>query len=465
MSADIGPLLYPLPYEACGVFGVMGESAGSALTALGLHALQHRGQQAAGIVSCQEGVFYSYRGVGKVDRHFSCSSVIDGLPGQAAIGHVRYATHGALTQDNIQPLEGQFDFGRFALSHNGNLTNADQLRGELTAAGARFRSSVDTEVILQLMQTCSGSVVERLLQTLPKLEGAFSLVALTGDQLIGIRDPLGIRPLVLGSTGKALVLASETCALDIIGAELKREVEPGELVAIGCDGQIGSYQLGAKKIQKFCVFEYIYFARPDSIVQGHSVYGVRQRLGRELAREAGVEADMVVPVPDSGVPAALGYASESGVPFELGIVRNHYIGRTFIEPTQDERNLGVKLKHNANRAVLAGKRVVLIDDSIVRGTTARKIVELVRESGAERVHVRISSPVTRHPCFLGIATPEQRDLLGHDKSVRDMANYIRADSLAFLSLDGVYRAVADNGQRRTYCDACFTGNYPQGDVT
>lgn len=458
--SDLSSLLYSLPHEACGVFGVVGESASSAVTALGLHALQHRGQQSAGIVSCQDGIFHSYRGLGKVDQHFSRKSVIEGLPGRAAIGHVRYATHGTLTQDNIQPLEGQFDFGPFALSHNGNLTNADQLRSELTAAGSRFCSSVDTEVVLQLMATYSGSAVERLLQTLPRLEGAFSLVALTGDQLIGIRDPLGIRPLVLGSSGKSVVLASETCALDIIGAELTRDLEPGELVAIGFDGQISSYQLGAKKIQKFCVFEYIYFARPDSIVQGRSVYGVRQRLGRELAREAFVESDMVVPVPDSGVPAALGYAAESDVPFELGIVRNHYIGRTFIEPTQDERNLGVKLKYNANRALLAGRRVVLIDDSIVRGTTARKIVELVRAAGAEQVHVRISSPVTRYPCFLGIATPEQRDLLGYGKSIQDMTDYIRADSLAFLSLDGVYRAVADNSPHQPYCDACFTGNYP-----
>jgi amidophosphoribosyltransferase len=451
-------------HEECGVFGVYGHPDAAALTALGLHALQHRGQEAAGIVAYDGEQFSAHRGPGLVGDNFSSKEVIARLPGAMAIGHVRYATTGEVALRNIQPLFADFDFGGLAICHNGNLTNSYQLRRQLVRRGSLFQSTSDTEVIVHLIATSlKDSVVERLTDALNQVEGAYSLVALSQDAVIGLRDPLGVRPLVLGRLGDAWILASETCAIDIIGGEFVRDVEPGEIVMLGAYG-VKSVRPFAAEPKRLCVFEYIYFARPDSVVEGHSVYEARKRIGRELAREAPVAADIVVPVPDSGVPAALGYAAESGLPFELGIIRNHYVGRTFIEPTDQIRHLGVRLKHNANRADLEGKRVVLVDDSIVRGTTSTKIVEMVRNAGAAEVHMRVSSPPTTHPCFYGIATPSREQLLAAHFDVDQMTRHIGVDSLAFISIDGLYRAMGVKAGRDKlaphFCDACFTGDYP-----
>jgi amidophosphoribosyltransferase len=455
-------------HEECGVFGVFGHGQAAAVTALGLHALQHRGQESAGIVTFDRDQFLPHHGLGHVSEHFSRREVIDRLTGRAGIGHVRYATSGVTVMRNVQPLFVELECGGFALAHNGNLTNALMLRRQLVRRGCLFQSTTDTEVIVHLMATArGGSVIDRMVEALRQVEGAFSLVALTPEAVIGVRDPLGVRPLVLGRTtgsaGGAYVLASETCALDIISAERIRDVEPGEMLVLDQSG-VHSLRPFQPRPRRFCIFEYIYFARPDSIMEGRSVYASRQRIGRELARESGVAADLVVPVPDSGVPAALGYAAASGIPFELGIIRNHYVGRTFIEPVDSIRHLGVKLKHNANRSIIEGRRVVLIDDSIVRGTTSKKIVEMVRGAGASEVHMRISSPPTSHSCFYGIDTPEEGKLLAHKMTVDEMATYIGADSLAFLTIDGLYRAMGcpdgRNNEAPQFCDACFTGDYP-----
>ncbi len=453
--------------EECGVFGVFGHGQAAAVTALGLHALQHRGQECAGIVTIDGDQFHPHHGLGHVSEHFSKHEVIDRLKGRSGIGHVRYATSGVTVMRNVQPLFVELECGGFALAHNGNLTNALMLRRQMVRRGCLFQSTTDTEVIVHLMATArGGSVIDRMVEALRQVEGAFSLVALTPDAVIGVRDPRGVRPLVLGRVSGAhgaYVLASETCALDIIGAEMVRDVEPGEMLVLDQSG-VHSLRPFQPRPRRFCIFEYIYFARPDSVMEGQSVYTIRQQIGRELARESGVAADLVVPVPDSGVPAALGYAAASGIPFELGIIRNHYIGRTFIEPSDSIRHLGVKLKHNANRSIIEGKRVVLIDDSIVRGTTSKKIVEMVRGAGAAEVHMRISSPPTSHSCFYGIDTPEEGKLLAHNMTVDEMAQYIGADSLAFLSIDGLYRAMGctDGRDNRApqFCDACFTGDYP-----
>jgi amidophosphoribosyltransferase len=450
-------------HEECGVFGVYGNSDAAALTALGLHALQHRGQESAGIVSYDGAQFSAHRSPGLVSDNFSSKDVIAKLPGAMAIGHVRYATTGEVALRNIQPLFADFEFGGLALCHNGNLTNSYQLRRQLVRRGSLFQSTSDTEVIVHLIATSlKPTVVERLTDALQQIEGAYSLVALSQDAVIGVRDPLGVRPLVLGKLGDAWILASETCAFDIIGAEFVRDVAPGEIVVIDASGVHSTYPF-VKQPKRLCVFEYIYFARPDSVMEGRSVYEARKRIGRELAREAPVDADIVVPVPDSGVPAALGYAAESGLPFELGIIRNHYVGRTFIEPTDQIRNLGVRLKHNANRADIEGKRIVLVDDSIVRGTTSIKIVEMMRNAGAREVHMRISSPPTAFPCFYGIATPSREQLLAAKYDTEEMARYIGVDSLAFISIDGLYRAMGDKARDALaprFCDACFTGDYP-----
>jgi amidophosphoribosyltransferase len=449
--------------EECGVFGILRHPQASAITALGLHALQHRGQEAAGIVSFDGTNFHVEHTMGVVGDHFSKESVISRLKGDAAIGHVRYATTGDVSLRNVQPLYAELDFGGFALAHNGNLTNAQVLRRQLVRRGCLFQSTTDTEVIVHLMALArGGSPVDRMIEAIRQVEGAFSLVAQAADTVIGVRDALGVRPLVLGKLGDSYILTSETCALDIVGAEFVRDVEPGEMIVLDNTG-VHSLRPFQPTNRRFCIFEYIYFARPDSVMEGASVYQARQRIGRELAREAAVEADLIVPVPDSGVPAALGYATESGIPFELGIIRNHYVGRTFIEPTDQIRHLGVKLKHNANRAMIQGKRVVLVDDSIVRGTTSKKIVEMVRSAGAKEVHMRISSPPTSHPCFYGIDTPEQSKLLAHRMSVEEMRQFIQADSLAFISLDGLYRAMGEakrDPDALRFCDACFTGDYP-----
>lgn len=449
--------------EECGVFGIFGHGEAAALTALGLHALQHRGQEACGIVSYDGDHFNAHRALGQVGDNFSSEAVMAQLGGHAAIGHNRYATTGATLLRNVQPLFADFEFGGFAIGHNGNLTNAYQLRRQLVRRGCLFQSTTDTEVIVHLMATSrGGSVIDRMVEALRQIEGAYSVVALAKGCVIGIRDPLGVRPLVLGRLGDAHMVASETCALDIVGAEFVRDVKPGEMIIIDENGVTSMMPFQPHK-KRFCVFEYVYFARPDSMVEGASVYEARKRIGAELAREAPADADVVIPVPDSGVPSAIGFGAESGMPFELGIIRNHYVGRTFIEPTDQIRHLGVKLKHNANRALINGKKVVLVDDSIVRGTTSQKIVQMVRQAGAAEVHMRISSPPTAHPCFYGIDTPAQEKLLAHNYSVEEMAKLIGVDSLAFITIDGLYRAMGEagrDGKQPQYCDACFTGDYP-----
>lgn len=433
------------------------------MTALGLHALQHRGQEAAGIVAADGGRFHVHRALGEVGETFSAAEVIAGLPGAAAIGHTRYATSGETAPRNIQPLFAELESGGFAVAHNGNLTDARRIRRELVRRGSIFQSTTDTEVIVHLVATAAEPrVLDRLAAALGKVTGAWSLAALTADALIGARDPVGVRPLVLGRLDGAHVLASETCALDIIGARFVRDVAPGEIVVIG-PGGVESLRPFAQRPRRFCVFEYIYFSRPDSTVESVNVYEARRRIGAELARERPAEADVVVPIPDSGVPAALGYARQSGIAYEAGIVRNHYVGRTFIEPTERIRHLGVRLKHNANRAVLAGRRVVLVDDSIVRGTTSTKIVEMVRGAGAAEVHMRIASPPTAHSCFYGVDTPARGELLAARHGVEEMMRVIGVDSLAYLSLDGLYRALGEPGRdpgRPRFCDACFSGDYP-----
>ncbi len=454
-------------HEECGVFGIWGVTDSAAVTALGLHALQHRGQESAGIVSYDGARFHSHRGLGLVGDNFGTAKVIAGLPGANAVGHNRYATTGDTVLRNVQPLYADFEFGGFAVAHNGNLTNAHILHRALVRRGCLFQSTTDSEVFVHLIAiSLYSTVVDRLIDALKQVVGAYSLVALSNEALMGVRDPMGVRPLILGRIGNegtgGWVLASETCALDIVGAEFIRDVEPGEIVVINDKGVHSIKPFGARK-SRFCVFEYIYFARPDSVMEGTPVYEARKSIGAELARESAVDADVIVPVPDSGVPSAMGYSAESGIPFELGIIRNHYVGRTFIEPTDSIRNLGVKLKHSANHSVLRGKRVVLVDDSIVRGTTSRKIVEMVRAAGAAEVHMRISSPPTTHSCFYGIDTPERGKLLAARHNVAEMAELIGADSLAFVSLDGLYRALGKPGRdaaKPHFCDACFTGEYP-----
>ena len=450
-------------HEECGVIGVWNVPDATAVTALGLHGLQHRGQEATGIVSFDGARFHSHKGLGLVGDNFSDARVIASLPGSSAIGHNRYATTGDTILRNVQPLYADFEFGGFAVAHNGNLTNAHVLRRALVRRGCLFQSTTNSEVMIHLIAiSLYSTVVDRLIDALKQVVGAYSVVALSNEALMGVRDPLGVRPLILGRLGDGWVLASETCALDIIGAEFVRDVEPGEIVVVNDQG-VHSIKPFGRSRERFCVFEYIYFARPDSVVEGTPVYDARKRIGAELARESPVPADVIVPVPDSGVPAAMGYASESGIPFELGIIRNHYVGRTFIEPTDHIRHLGVKLKHSANRSMLQDKRVILVDDSIVRGTTSRKIVEMVRQAGAREVHMRISSPPTTHSCFYGIDTPERGKLLAAQHSVEEMAELIGADSLAFISIDGLYRALGHEGRDPDtpfYCDACFTGAYP-----
>ncbi|HEX3673921.1 MAG TPA: amidophosphoribosyltransferase [Rhizomicrobium sp.] len=451
-------------HEECAIFGIYNHADAAALAVLGLHALQHRGQEASGIVSFHEGQFIAERHKGLVGDIFGGRNAarVANLKGANAVGHNRYSTAGGSGERNIQPMFADLAGGGLAIAHNGNLTNAMGLRDELVSEGAIFQSTSDTEVIIHLAARGKGPIVERLIGALKQIEGAYSLVALTSKKLIGVRDPYGVRPLVLGKLDGAHILASETCGLDIIGAEYVRDVAPGEIVVITKDG-IESYFPFTARPQRFCVFEYIYFARPDSNVEGRNVYEMRKRIGWELAQEADADADMVIPVPDSGVPAALGYAEASGLPFEFGIIRNHYVGRTFIEPTDGIRHFGVRRKHNPNRAMLAGKRVVLIDDSIVRGTTSKKIVQMVRDAGAKEVHFRVASPPTTHSCFYGVDTPNTNDLIAHRMDVEEMRDYIGADSLAFVSMNGLYRAMGETGRdpkTPRFCDACFSGDYP-----
>nr|WP_294849904.1 amidophosphoribosyltransferase [uncultured Sphingomonas sp.] len=449
-------------HEECGVFGIWGADDASSYVALGLHALQHRGQEAAGIVTFDGQHYHAHRAMGHVAGNFDRDDIMRKLAGRVAIGHNRYSTTGETALRNVQPLFAELATGGFAVAHNGNLSNAMAQRDRLVKRGSIFQSTSDTEVIIHLVATSLyDTTLDRLVDALKQVEGAYSLLCLTPQGLIACRDPLGIRPLVMGELDGATIFASETVALDTVGAKYVRDVEPGELVVVNEDG-IKSYRPFKAAQPRPCIFEHVYFSRPDSVAEGVSVYEVRKNIGAELAREAPVEADFVVPVPDSGVPAALGFAQESGIPFELGIIRSHYVGRTFIQPSQEVRHLGVKLKHNANKALIKGKRIVLIDDSIVRGTTSLKIVQMMRDAGASEVHMRIASPPTAHSCFYGVDTPERSNLLAANKDIEAMRDYIGADSLAFITIDGLYRALGDerdpeNPQR---CDACFTGAYP-----
>ncbi len=449
--------------EKCGVFGIFGHPDAAAITALGLHALQHRGEEAAGIVTFDGARFHSERRLGLVGDAFSGKDAIERLPGTAAVGHVRYSTTGETILRNVQPLFAELDVGGLAIAHNGNLTNGLTLRRDLIRKGAICQSTSDTEAVLHLVaRSLRRQFIDRFIDALLQLEGAYAFVGLTNGKLIGARDPLGIRPLVLGELDGRYILASETCALDIIGARFVRDVENGEIVVISDKG-VQSIKPFEPEQMRPCIFEYIYFARPDSVVHGRNVYDVRKRFGAELARESGVKADIVVPVPDSGVPAAIGFSQESGIPYELGIIRNHYVGRTFIQPSQSIRELGVRMKHSANRTIIEGKSIVLLDDSIVRGTTSVKIVRMMREAGAREVHFRIASPPITHPDYYGIDTPSRDNLLAARMNLEEMRAYVGADSLAFLSVDGVYRACGYAGRdhaRPQFTDHCFTGDYP-----
>jgi len=444
-------------HEECGVVGVYGHPEAATLAYLSLYALQHRGQESAGIVASNGEALISHRGMGHVADIFQYD-ILARLRGHLAIGHNRYSTSGSTVLKNCQPFVVSWAHGALAIAHNGNLVNADELRAKLEARGAIFQSTVDSEVIVHLIaRSAETTLLERIIDALSQVRGAYSLVFMTEDRVIAARDPAGFRPLVLGRVGDAVVIASETCALDLVDARLEREIDPGEIVIVSERG-VDSVRPFPASESHHCVFEYVYFARPDSQVFGRNVYEARKELGRQLARESGVPADIVIPVPDSGVPAAIGYAEEAGLPFEMGLIRNHYVGRTFIEPSSSIRNFGVKVKLNALREVLAGKRVVVVDDSIVRGTTSRKLVHMIRQAGAREVHVRISSPPTTHPCFYGIDTPTREELIASSHDVGDIQQYLGADSLAYLSLPGLYTFAG--GRRAGFCDACFTGRYP-----
>ena len=455
--------------EECGVFGVIGVTDAASFVALGLHALQHRGQEAGGIVTHHPDTgFNQARRMGLVRDNFTSAETMEILPGTIGIGHVRYSTAGSKGQTamrDVQPFFGEFSMGGAAIAHNGNITNAMSLRRELIGRGSIFQSSSDSECIVHLMARSMGqNIPDRMEEALRKVEGAFSIVAMTRTKIIGCRDPLGVRPLVLGKVGDGWALASETCALDIIGAEFVREIEPGEMVVVTAEKGVESHFPFRRQKSRFCIFEHVYFSRPDSILGGHSVYETRENIGRELAKEAGVDADLVCPVPDSGTPAAIGYSLESGIPYAMGIIRNQYMGRTFIEPTESIRNMGVRLKLNVNRALIKGKRVILVDDSVVRGTTSRKIKEMILDAGAAEVHFRIASPPTAWPCFYGVDTPQREKLLAATMSEEEMRKHLGVDSLKFISLDGLYRAVGEakgrDAKSPAYCDACFSGEYP-----
>ncbi len=450
------------PREECGVFGVFGNKEAALLTALGLHALQHRGQEACGIVSFDGKRFNSERHMGLVGEHFG-GDLRQRLPGASSIGHNRYSTQGRPMLRNIQPIFADLALGGFAVAHNGNLTNARHLREQLVRDGAIFQSTMDTEVILHLVaRSPKKRFVDRLIDAMHQIEGGYALVGLTGKKLIGARDPIGLRPLVLGRLGAGYVLASETCALDIIGAEFVREIENGEVVVISEDG-LESFRAFAPRPPSPCAFEYVYFARPDSFIQGRSVYEVRRRMGHQLAAETMAEADVVVPVPDSGVPAALGFSEASGIPFHMGIIRNHYVGRTFIQPTQLGRQTAISKKHSPNRAALEGKRVILVDDSIVRGNTSKKIVQMVREAGAREIHFRSASPPILNPDFYGIDMAAKSELFAAIHTHEEMVRELKVESLGFLSVPGLYKAIGEplrNNMIPQFADHCFTGEYP-----
>jgi amidophosphoribosyltransferase len=446
----------------CGVFGIHGHDEAANIAYLGMHALQHRGQESAGLVAVADGKLRRHVAMGLVSDAFN-REALDKLPGALAIGHIRYSTAGSSELRNAQPFVFEYAGGSLSIAHNGNLVNAAELRAELEAQGSIFQTSSDTEVIVHLMAKArEPDVVGKLVAALRRVRGAYSLVLLTHDEkMIGVRDPNGFRPLVIGRLKDSVVLSSETCAFDLIEAEFMREVEPGEIVVVG-KGGVTSHRLPDAPPRAFCVFEHVYFARPDSLLNGKSVYRAREKMGKRLAQEAPVPADVVVPVPDSGVPAAIGYAKEVGLPFEMGLLRSHYVGRTFIEPQDSIRHFGVRLKLSPVRAVVDGKRVVVVDDSLVRGTTSRKIVKMLRGAGAREVHLRIAAPPTTHPCFYGINTPNRSELVAASHTIDEIARYVTCDSLAYLSHEGMMTAV--RGDAATpgpgYCSACFTGNYP-----
>lgn len=447
-------------HDECGVFGIYGHPEAANITYLGLYALQHRGQESAGIVTTHEGRHYSHRQQGLVADIFK-EKTLEKLPGRAGIGHTRYSTTGMSLLKNVQPIVVDYARGPLAVAHNGNLVNTDALRAELEARGSIFQSTTDTEIVIHLLaKSTQEYFVDRLIEALARIEGAYSMVILTDRSLVAARDPLGFRPLVMGRLDGALVFASETCAFDLIGATFEREVEPGEVVIVNEQG-MRHFHMPTPETPRRCIFELIYFARPDSTVFGQNVYMARKRLGRRLAEEAPAKADVVIPVPDSGVPGAMGYAEKLGLPLELGLIRNHYVGRTFIEPAQSIRNFGVKIKLNPNRSVIEGRSVVVIDDSIVRGTTSRKIIGLIRAAGAREVHMRITSPPTMWPCFYGIDTPERSKLVAATMTLEEIRQFVTADSVEYMSIEGMHAAVHANGTGRPgYCDACFSGDYP-----
>ena len=454
------------PKDECGIFGISFNPQAASLTALGLHALQHRGQDSAGIVTSDKSNFFAHRGMGQVSDVFSDVNLFNTLKGEIAIGHNRYGTTGESALKNVQPLFSELNIGGIAIAHNGNLTNTHYLKDQLIKSGSIFQSTSDTEVILHLLSTASGTLLERLTYALNAIRGAFSLLLMTKDSLIGIRDPFGIRPLVLGKYKKSYVLSSESCGLDIIGADLVRDIEPGELVVIK-DNKIESFKPFQKTQLRPCLFEYIYFSRPDSILQGRNVYEVRKKIGEELATENSEDKnkiDIVVPIPDSGNASALGYSEKIQRPFEFGIIRNHYTGRTFIQESTSIRHLSVKLKHNPNLSSFKNKNIALIDDSIVRGTTSIKIVEMLRNCDVKSIHMRIASPPVKFPCFYGIDTPTKDQLLASKFSIKQIQDYIGVDSLSFVSLDGVYRALGfeegRNQESPAFTDHYFSGEYP-----
>ena len=449
--------------EECGIFGISNHDDASALVALGLHALQHRGQEGCGIVSFDGKNYHSEKRQGLVGDHFTNEETIKKLPGNFAIGHTRYSTTGETSLRNIQPFFADLHMGGLSLAHNGNLTNALLLREALVRNGAIFRTTSDTETIVQLVaKSKREKFIDKLIEALFQIQGGYSLVLMTNKKLVGVRDPFGIRPLVIGKLKNSYIIASETCALDIVGAKFIREVENGEIVFVEND-KLDSIKPFPNQKARPCIFEYIYFARPDSLINGKCAYEYRKKLGFELARESDINADMVIPVPDSGVPAALGYAEMSKKPFELGLIRNHYVGRTFIEPTQNIRSLGVKLKLSSTNTIVKDKSVILIDDSLVRGTTCNKIINMLYEAGAKEVHVRIACPEIKFPDFYGVDMPTKEELLAHEKTIDQMTAHIKAKSLRFLSLDGLYKALTGTKRNNNYpqfSDHYFTGEYP-----
>ena len=438
----------------CGIVGIYNVPEASKIAALGIHGLQHRGQEGAGIISYDK-EFHIHGDYGRVDHIFSSDKVIKNLPGDTAIGHVRYSTTGGTGKSNVQPLFYNLDFGGFAIAHNGDFTDSAYWRDKLSKEGAIFQTSTDTEIIPHLIARTKGiDPVDRLLTVLNKVNGAFSIIILMDNKLVVARDPYGFRPLVIGQYEEGYAIASETCALDLIGATNIKTVEPGEVIIFG-NGKKETFYLDKKVTKRFCIFEHIYFSRPDSVIDNQLVYEVRKRIGEELAKETYVESDMVVPVPDSGMASALGYANQSKIPFELGLTRSHYKGRTFIEPTQKIRDLGVRLKHSAMR-LFKDKTVTVIDDSIVRGTTSKKIIKMIRKAGAKKIHMRISSPPVTGSCHYGIDTPNRQELIAGESNVNEIKEFIGADSLEYISIEGLHKAMKSKG----YCDACFTGNYP-----